>query len=165
MTTLLGQARSGVGLSGVNIGGSGAAAGEHDVAGVRVGGRKRCDIVVVHGCEALDIELLQSGKFGLGPAEAVSVFVDLVPQVRRFEVGLGQALGFVSGLWFQPCGTDGSCSSPRFQASCVGDALPISWGINFVFLRMYVLVRLVTKTPCRRVLNCCANGTLTAGLR
>ena len=83
ISTLIGQARSGAGLSGVNNGGNGAAAGEHDVAGLTwaAGGRQRCDIVVVHGRDALDTELLRPGKLGLGPAEAVSVFVDLVPQV------------------------------------------------------------------------------------
>lgn len=91
LTTLLGQARSGAGLSGVNTGGSGAAAGEHGVADLRSAaeGQRLCDIVVVHGGEALDVELLQPGKFGLGPAEAVSVFIDLVPQVRQSEFGLG----------------------------------------------------------------------------
>lgn len=125
VTALLGQARSGAGLSDVNDGGSRGVAGEHGVAGLE---RSRCDIVVVHGCEALDIELLLPGKFGLGPAEAVSVFIDLVPQVGWFEFGLGQAAGSVSGYVVYTLRNDGYCTSPPFQAPAmrlIGEILPI----------------------------------------
>lgn len=40
-----------------------------------------CNVVIVYGSEALDVGLLPPGRVGLGPAEAISVFVDTVPQV------------------------------------------------------------------------------------
>lgn len=101
LVALLKEARSGASLSDVNRGGSRAAAGDHGATGLGAaaeGRQKSCDIVVVHGCEPLDNELLPPDKFGLGPAEAVSVFIDLVPQVRPSEFGLGEAASFVSGL-------------------------------------------------------------------
>lgn len=83
MAALLGQARAGVGLSVGTDGGTRAAAGQSGVAGLGVHGAgwPWCDVVVVYGSEALDVELLPPRKFGLAPAEALSVFVDLVPQV------------------------------------------------------------------------------------
>lgn len=69
VAALLGQARAGAGLSGSRA--SIAAASEW----------QWCDVVVVHGSEALDVGLLPPGRVGLRPAEAISVFVDAVPQV------------------------------------------------------------------------------------
>lgn len=40
-----------------------------------------CDLVIVHGSEALDTDLLSPEGFGLSPTEVLSVFVDTVPQV------------------------------------------------------------------------------------
>lgn len=69
VAALLGQARAGAGLSGSGPGI--AAASEW----------QWCDVVIVHGSEALDVGLLPPGRVGLGPSEAISVFVDAVPQV------------------------------------------------------------------------------------
>eukprot|EP00904_Undaria_pinnatifida_P009758 jgi/Undpi1/5912/HiC_scaffold_2.g01186.m1 len=69
VASLLGQARAGAGLSG-----SGA-----DVAATSEW--QWCNVVIVYGSEALDVGLLPPGRVGLGPAEAISVFVDTVPQV------------------------------------------------------------------------------------
>lgn len=163
--SLLEQARSGAGLSGANSGGNGAAAGEHDVAGLTwaMGGRQRCDIVVVHGYGALDIELLQPGKFALGPAEAVSVFVDLVPQVRWPGFGLGQAAVFVCGCCFNLEEATEAVPHLGFRRH-VGDANPIPSGVKLRTLRMRIT--LLTRTPPRLlVLNCSANGIHAAGLR
>lgn len=113
VATLLVRSRCGAGLFGVGNGGDGAAGGDHGAAGLGAAteGRQWCDIVVVHGCEALDIEFLPPGKLGLAPAEAVSVFVDLVPQVRWSEFGLGQAAD-VSGLY--PADPMGTAFHPGF---------------------------------------------------
>lgn len=40
-----------------------------------------CDVVLVHGSEALDPDLLHPEGFALGPAGALSVFVHTTPQV------------------------------------------------------------------------------------
>lgn len=40
-----------------------------------------CDLVIVHGSEALDTDILSPEGFGLSPTEVLSVFVDTVPQV------------------------------------------------------------------------------------
>lgn len=83
MATLLGQARAGIGFSAVTNGGSRAAAGGAGIAGpgTPAAAWPSFDVVVVYGCDALDVELLPPGGFGLASAEALSVFVDLVPQV------------------------------------------------------------------------------------
>lgn len=66
----LGQARAGAGLLGMSNGGGGSSPG----AGWS-------DVVIVHGSEALDVDLLPPRGFGLGDSEAISVFVDNIPQV------------------------------------------------------------------------------------
>lgn len=40
-----------------------------------------CDLVIVHGSEALNTDILSPGGLGLNPTEVLSVFVDTVPQV------------------------------------------------------------------------------------
>ena len=69
MAALLGQARAGAGLSGSG-------------AGIATTSEWQwCNVVIVHGSEALDVGLLKPERVGLSPAEAISVFVDAVPQV------------------------------------------------------------------------------------
>lgn len=72
VAALLGQARAGAGLLGMSNGGGGSSpsAGWH-----------WSDVVIVHGSEALDVDLLPPRGFGLGDSEAISVFVDNIPQV------------------------------------------------------------------------------------
>ncbi|CAM9767830.1 unnamed protein product [Hapterophycus canaliculatus] len=76
IAALLGQARVRDGVPGITNGGgrSGSGAGADT--------RQWCDVVVVFGCEMLDLELLPPADFGLGPTEAMSVFVDILPQVN-----------------------------------------------------------------------------------
>lgn len=74
VAALLGQARAGAGM----LEGEAEAGGEDDSAAAAW---KWCDVVIVHGCEALDVDLLPPRRVGLGPTEAILVFVDTVPQV------------------------------------------------------------------------------------
>ncbi|CAN0424172.1 unnamed protein product [Ectocarpus sp. 12 AP-2014] len=81
VAALLGQDQDGGGFpSGTNNGG-GAVSDGNAVAGARATLRGWHDIVVVHGCSALDAELLSMEDIGLRPAKALNVFVDVVPQV------------------------------------------------------------------------------------
>lgn len=72
VAALLGQARARAGLLGMSNGGGGSSpsAGWH-----------WSDLVIVHGSEALDVDLLPPRGFGLSDSEAISVFVDNIPQV------------------------------------------------------------------------------------
>lgn len=45
-----------------------------------------CDVVIAHGSEALDNDLLSPESFGLSPTEVLSVFVDAVPQVGCWAI-------------------------------------------------------------------------------
>lgn len=74
LAALLGQARASGGLQGL---GGGTRAGETGAAM-----RQWCDVVIIHGSQALDLAALSPEGFGLSQAEAMSVFVDTVPQVR-----------------------------------------------------------------------------------
>ncbi|CAM9687376.1 unnamed protein product [Ectocarpus sp. 8 AP-2014] len=81
VAALLGKDQDGGGFPSGNNNGGGAVSDGNAVAGARATSREWHDIVVVHGCSALDAELLSMEDIGLRPAKAIKVFVDVVPQV------------------------------------------------------------------------------------
>ncbi|CAM9841068.1 unnamed protein product [Ectocarpus fasciculatus] len=81
VAALLGQDQDGGGFPSANNNGGRAASDGNAVAWARATSREWYDIVIVHGCNALDAELLSMGEIGLSPAKAVKVFIDVVPQV------------------------------------------------------------------------------------
>ncbi|CAM9556352.1 unnamed protein product [Ectocarpus sp. 8 AP-2014] len=81
VAALLGKDQDGGGFPRGNNNGGGAVSDGNAVAGARATSRGWHDIVVVHGCSALDAELLSMEDIGLRPAKAIKVFVGVVPQV------------------------------------------------------------------------------------
>ncbi|CAB1109387.1 unnamed protein product [Ectocarpus sp. CCAP 1310/34] len=81
VAALLGQDQDGGGFSSGNNSGGLAVSDGNAVAGARATSRGWHDIVVVHGCSALDADLLSMEDIDLRPAKAIKVFVDVVPQV------------------------------------------------------------------------------------
>lgn len=79
VAALLGQARAGAGFLGMSGSGRKVGGGAGTTAAAAW---QWCDVVIVHGSQALDVDLLPPGAFGLGPAEALSAYVDTVPQVK-----------------------------------------------------------------------------------